>query len=146
MYRFEKTVFFNKSADSAFRYHLCMNNIQNILPKHVKLKLLSVPCDLKFGSVVRMRIYLFGIPFFWETVITEYIQSEVFVDSLKKGPFSFWWHQHLFKPYNSGTLLTDMIDYDLPCGIFGKFINHIFVRKELEKIFMERHQKAMQYL
>ena len=146
MNNFEKSVFFPVSVDEVFSYHICMDNISKLLPRYINLEVLNAPCDLKLGGIIQLRVYMYGVSFFWEAEIIEYKQNIRFTDSLNHGPFSFWKHYHLFKACKGGTLMTDRIEYKLPWSILGEIAHYFFGREKLEQIFITRHKKALEYL
>lgn len=143
MYKYERSFFFPAPADVVFKYHACMDNIAQILPKHLSIKNLGTLCDVKMRDKIKLKISMYVFSFYWEAEIIEYKPFDHFIDLLNKGPFSYWKHYHFFESKDNGTMLTDRIEYDLPLGVIGKFANYVFVRKELEKIFSRRHESAL---
>lgn len=145
MYKYEKSFFFPAPAEVVFKYHACINNIADILPGHLSVKILDSPCNIKIRDKIKLKIRMYFFSFYWESAIIEYKPFDYFIDYLNKGPFSSWKHYHFFESKDNGTLMTDKIEYGLPFGIIGKFINYIFVRNELEKIFSSRHEATLEY-
>ena len=63
-----------------------------------------------------------------------------FVDRQLRGPYALWHHTHTFEPVPGGTLLRDVVRYRLPFGPFGRLVERLFVRRDVERIFAYRHE------
>ncbi|MDZ4677083.1 MAG: SRPBCC family protein [Oligoflexia bacterium] len=111
-----------------------------------KIEATSPITKLKKGIEYEMRISRFGISVIWGVVIEELIQNELFRDRQSHGPFSLWVHTHKFEDHGHGTLLTELIEYDLAFGILGKLADDLFIKRELQKLFESRHAKTLELL
>lgn len=76
----------------------------------------------------------FGLPVRMTSKITELHYPHRFVDEMQKGPFKSWRHVHLFEAMNDGTLMTDEVDYRVPFGILGAFVDRLFVRRYMARL------------
>jgi len=67
----------------------------------------------------------------------------------KKGPFKSFHHRHEFaaevRNGISGTLVRDVIEYEVGFGVFGEGAQKLFVARQLQKIFDYR-QKTLEKL
>lgn len=61
-----------------------------------------------------------------------------------KGPYRRWIHEHIFEEIESGTKMTDIVEYAVPGGILAPMINHLFVKRDIQKIFSFREQKCQE--
>ena len=94
------------------------------------------------GQIIEYTIKpLLGIPVYWMTEITHVRHEQFFVDEQRYGPYSFWHHQHRFKPVEGGLEMTDIVHYKMPLGFLGGMANGLFVRRQLEQIFSYRFEK-----
>jgi len=63
-----------------------------------------------------------------------------------KGPFRTWHHRHEFLPQVhdgvAGTLIRDVVDYEVGFGLLGSLADRMFVRRQLQHTFAWR-QKAV---
>jgi len=65
----------------------------------------------------------------------------MFADRQVHGPFSYWYHRHLFlDDTQGGTILRDEVNYRLPLGMLGEFLGQSFVESRLQKMFDYRHR------
>lgn len=83
---------------------------------------------------------LFGIRLNWTTEITHVRESEYFVDEQRFGPYAMWHHEHHFKAVDGGTLMTDILTYAIPLGVFGRMANTLLVSKKVQQIFDYREK------
>ncbi len=81
----------------------------------------------------------------WIARITEFERNFYFADVQDKGPFRSWHHRHELiaqvRENVAGTLVRDVIDYEVGFGWLGTLANSIFVRRQMESTFRERQQK-----
>jgi len=55
------------------------------------------------------------------------------------GVFRQWSHTQLLKAHGKdSTLLTDLVDFQLPLGIFGALVDDLWVRREIESVLNYR--------
>ena len=145
IHQFERSVLFANPVEEVFPYHTCIDNICRLVPGHITIKIIDAPCNLKLKDRVRLKVYMYHVPFYWESMIIDYEQNVSFTDSLRDGPFSLWKHYHLFEPHKKGTLMIDRIEYKLPFSMLGEIANCFIVKDELERIFATRHKKALEH-
>lgn len=94
------------------------------------------------GQIITYKIRpVLGIPLSWVTEITHVKEGEYFIDEQRKGPYGLWHHQHHFEEMPGGMKMTDIIHYALPFGIFGRLAQVLFLRRQLQDIFVYRKQK-----
>ena len=87
---------------------------------------------------------LFNVPVNWVTEITHMHEPWVFVDNQKSGPFNYWHHQHIFEEVAGGTKMTDIVNYAVPFGVFGKVTEQLIVSHRVDEIFNFRYRKLEQ--
>jgi len=44
----------------------------------------------------------------------------------------------ILEPVEEGTRFTPAVDYEVPRGILGKFLDKLFLRRQAEKIYVQR--------
>lgn len=85
----------------------------------------------------------------WTALITEFEWNHHFADTQKKGPFKSFHHRHELKAEIRdrlhGTLVRDVVEYDVGFGWLGKLAQKFFVSGQLERTFAYR-QKALERL
>jgi ligand-binding SRPBCC domain-containing protein len=85
----------------------------------------------------------------WTALITEFEWNHHFADVQKKGPFKSFHHRHELtgemRNQVKGTVIRDVIEYDLGFGWLGKLVQKFFVSHQLQRTF-EYRQQALEKL
>src|ERR1700686_2287462 len=80
----------------------------------------------------------------WIARITEFEWNHHFADVQEKGPFKRWHHRHEFRADTResvlGTLVRDVIEYEVGFGFLGAIANALFVRRQMEDTFVQRQK------
>jgi len=119
------------------------SNLEAITPKSMDFKVISKFHGHKMypGQIIEYKVKpVLGIPVYWMTEITHVVEDKFFVDEQRFGPYSFWHHQHHFKPIDGGVEMTDIVHYKNPFWILGDLANSLFVKSKLEEIFDFRYK------
>ncbi len=86
----------------------------------------------------------------WVAAITEFEWNHHFADVQQKGPFEQWHHRHEFMPEArgelNGTLVRDLIEYEVGCGPLGALANSLFIARQMRHSFAERQKTLPQLL
>lgn len=155
--------------EKAFAFFADPRNLPRIMPpamgaKLLNLKLVSPEAGTRTGGLAGTSVVagagtemtlsflvLPGLPFRgrWVARITECEINHFFADLQLKGPFKAWHHRHEFLPRERdgrlGTLIRDVVEYEVGFGPAGAVADRLFVRRQLRRTFAWR-QKAVQGL
>jgi len=97
------------------------------------------------GMLIKYTVKpLLGIPLTWVTEITHVEDKKFFVDEQRVGPYAIWHHEHHFKEIPNGIEMTDIVNYKLPLGIIGEWIEPLIVKSKVESIFDFRNKKMIE--
>jgi ligand-binding SRPBCC domain-containing protein len=135
------------SCENAWEFFSNPKNLPLITPPHLNFIITStfLPEKMYAGQIITYRVCpLFRIPVTWVTEITHVDQPFYFVDEQRFGPYRFWHHQHHFKSVTGGVEMIDLIHYQLPFGLLGRFINRFKVCDDLNAIFNFREKKLIE--
>lgn len=119
-------------------------NLQTITPEYMNFRVTSgeLPDEVYAGQIITYKVSpILGIPLFWMTEILHVVPQRRFVDQQVRGPYRMWHHQHHFEARNDGTLMTDIVHYELPLWLIGEAAHTLFVRKQVSEIFEYRKEK-----
>jgi ligand-binding SRPBCC domain-containing protein len=100
---------------------------------------------LSIGDTVTIHAKHFGKTRSVMLRITEMDASIKFVEEQVKGDLVSFRHEHHFKQIDNGTIMIDLIDYDLPRDFIGRMIGKIYFKKYLEKILSKRNGVIRSY-
>jgi ligand-binding SRPBCC domain-containing protein len=86
----------------------------------------------------------------WIARITEFEWNHHFADVQDKGPFKSWHHRHEFRVEMhegvTGTLVRDVIEYEIGFGFLGLIANSFIVRRQMASTFSQRQRTLLQLL
>ena len=82
--------------------------------------------------------HLFKIRYF-TTRISEMQSPNFFIDEMQKGDFKSLKHEHHFKKIENGTIMIDILNFESPYGIIGKWFNKIYLKNLLQKFIVQRN-------
>jgi ligand-binding SRPBCC domain-containing protein len=154
---FETSQFVSVEPERAFRFFADPKNLPLITPPEAGARIvrldLVAPADYPGlageGSEIEMSVRLF--PHFplrrrWLARIVEFEYGAYFRDSLVRGPFAHWDHTHSFQESGAGTLINDIIEYEVGWGKLDSAVNALVVRNALNKMFSYRHRATERML
>ncbi len=126
-----------------FPFFAAAENLERITPPWLHFRILTpTPVTMRRGALIDYRLRLHGLPLRWRTEIAEWGPPVRFVDSQLSGPYRLWVHTHTFTEVPGGTRCDDEIRYAVPGG---RLIDALFVRSQVERIFVHR-QKTLHEL
>lgn len=144
MYKFQQTQNIRVDIKKAWEFFSSPDNLKLITPKNMNIQILnrSDAGDMYPGMIITYTLSpLFNLRVKWATEITQIRDYKYFIDNQIKGPYKIWHHEHHFKETKDGIEMRDILFYDLPLGIIGKFAHKLFVKKRIEEIFNYRTEK-----
>lgn len=113
-------------------------NLKRITPDYMGFQITSEMISDKMypGMIIAYKVSpVGGIKMNWVTEITHVKEKEYFVDEQRIGPYKLWHHEHKLEIVDGGVLMTDIVSYKPPFGIFGAIANSLFIKKQLKQIF-----------
>lgn len=138
MHQFKVEQFLPISREKAWDFFSSPKNLSVITPPEMDFKILSElnGAGIYEGMKIDYRVKpLLGISLRWQTEICKVQNQNYFTDRQLKGPYKIWEHTHTFVEAKDGILMTDVVNYELPFGLFGKVAERLIVRKKIKSIF-----------
>lgn len=77
--------------------------------------------------------------------VTEMKTGEMFIDEQVEGDFKMMKHEHYFKPCDNGTILIDLLHFETPYGILGKWFNALYLTGYMKKLLDQRNKTIREY-
>jgi ligand-binding SRPBCC domain-containing protein len=140
-YTLQRQQFFPRPRAEIFPFFADAANLEAITPAFLQFRFLTpLPIEMRPGALIEYQIRLFGIPLRWQTRIEEYDPPLRFVDVQLRGPYRLWHHTHEFHEVEGGTLMVDLVRYQMPLGPLGRLVHALFIRRTLDRIFDYRYQ------
>ena len=145
-HRFETVTDLPLSPEEVFPFFATAENLEKITPPELRFSILTpLPIAMGQGTLIDYRLRLQGIPFLWRTEISEWNPPLAFTDRQLKGPYHSWIHRHTFEATDTGTRMTDRVDYRLPFWPFDE-VGLPFVRRRVQRSFAYRGEVIKQHL
>lgn len=76
---------------------------------------------------------------FHKSRISELKAPTFFVDEMVEGDFRSYKHEHHFKQVENGTIVIDLVNYEVPYGPIGRLVNRFYLHKYLIKLLETRN-------
>ena len=125
MFRVKDSIHVNAPRDRVFLLSTSIALVQQILGmKPVSGKVSGLVVD---GDRLLWRGWKFGIPARHETLITSYERPRFFQDTMGRGNFKFFQHDHSFEEVDGHTLLVDTVRFSLPFGPAGRLVGRLLI-------------------
>lgn len=80
----------------------------------------------------------FGMPQMHESLITQYERPNFFQDSMGRGRFKRYQHDHYFYVMDERTVLNDKIRFTMPLGFLGQLVGQFVIVPYLSRRLRQR--------
>lgn len=95
---------------------------------------------IELGETVTFKGKHFGLYLTHTSKITKMQMPHYFVDEMIQGRFKSFKHLHFFEEKEGCTVMTDVLEYETPFGLLGKFFDAILLKKHLKRFLLKRNQ------
>ena len=147
VHRLERRQYLEHPLGEVFEFFAAARNLQRITPPWLSFEVLSPePVEMAVGVLIDYRLTLHGVPLGWTSQIEVWEPGRQFVDRALRGPFALWHHRHRFSAAGEGTIVADEVHYALPFGALGELAHPLFVARDLDRIFAQRHEAVERIL
>lgn len=128
------------SVDAVFEWHKQPDAFEKLNPPWQPVELVEKTGTIRDGDELKFRLRLGPIPLIWHARHHDYVEGQQFCDTQVSGPFAKWVHTHRFEPTAAGGCrMVDEVQYKLPMGGLGQWLQGKAIRKQLERMFEHRH-------
>lgn len=94
---------------------------------------------IELGESVTWRAKHFGVYQELSSKITAFNPPYFFEDTMVKGAFKSFTHQHIFERTEAKTLMKDVFEFEAPLGILGTWANKLFLVRYLTQLLEKRN-------
>jgi ligand-binding SRPBCC domain-containing protein len=132
-----------------FRFFSDPANLPRLMPPALDARLASreivPPAVVGTEIAVSIRLFRFlPVRTLWIARIIEFERDHHFADVQAKGPFRRFAHRHEFEKSSrdgrEGTIVRDVIEYDVGFGPLGAVAQRLFVGRQLRRTFQHRQR------
>ena len=100
----------------------------------------------ELGDTVTWHARHFGIPQYLTAKITQFDRPYSFRDSMVKGSFKSFDHDHFFKVEGDKVHAIDIFDYESPLFWIGNIADSLFLKRYMTKFFERKNQITKEVL
>lgn len=125
-----------------FKHIADFNHLGFWLPPELQAEISSLPKSIGEKSEIEARLARYGISLRMRVRLTEFLPEKSLVYRQVQGFFASWEHIQKLKAHDPATtLLTDLVDFEMPFGIVGALIDDLFMRNEVRRILQYRQEQ-----
>jgi ligand-binding SRPBCC domain-containing protein len=132
---FLKSVLIEAPVEVVFAFHERADALQLLSPSFPPVRIVRRTGGIGVGAQVELKIG----PVRWIALHSAFEQNRLFEDRQIHGPFAKWIHRHEFERIGRGTRLTDLIEFQLPGGVWVNALLGWIVKVGLHQMFRYRH-------
>jgi ligand-binding SRPBCC domain-containing protein len=92
------------------------------------------------GEEVEWRARHFGLWLTMRVQITAFNRATYFQDTMVKGLFRYFKHDHTFKEEQGNTLMIDQVAFGAPVPLLGSIVDKLILKKHLHHFLEQRNQ------
>jgi ligand-binding SRPBCC domain-containing protein len=96
------------------------------------------------GEEVTWRAKHFGVWLRLTSRITQFDRPQRFRDSMVRGAFRRFDHDHIFSEQGGITTMNDVFDYDAPLGPLGRIADYVFLERYMRELLVTRNRYIKQ--
>jgi ligand-binding SRPBCC domain-containing protein len=126
----------NAPISEVFTYFARPEHMADQVPEYMGLSVIPIEVKNGFGvgTIFRISGDFDGKRLEWDCETTEYIPHRKIVAKMIEGPFKCWIITVTFEPIEEKQTKTSIgVDYDMPMGPLGGFIDKIKLKKIAER-------------
>lgn len=122
--------------EQVFDFFSRAENLGTITPPSMAFVIRTpAPIEMGAGRAIDYGVTVGPLTLDWRSRIDPWKPGEQFADAQEVGPYSSWFHEHLFERDGQGTVMIDRVWYAPPLGPLGRLANSLFVAPKLKAIF-----------
>ncbi|SRR5216684_5614049 len=95
---------------------------------------------IELGEQVTWEARHFGIRQRFTSRITAFDRPRYFQDSMVKGAFHSFVHDHYFEPCPDGTIMRDVLTFHSPLGPLGALVDRLVMSRYLRNLLTKRNE------
>lgn len=136
------TTLVNASVERVFDLSRCIDLHESSMSAHGEKAVAGITAGLiSPGETVTWRAKHFGIWQHLTSRITKYDRPNHFRDSMVKGAFKRFDHDHFFTATaETTTEMIDVFDYASPLGLAGKIVDALILKSYMTQLLEERNR------
>lgn len=129
-----------------FDYVTNPKNQTFLLQPYIDVELLSHQDGLKRGDEIHFNMARFGLTQSIRFRVEDILRGSRLTYRQCEGIFANWTHTMKFEEHQENkTLITDLVDYQVPMGILGHLMDDLLIKGDMGKILEKRLLKVQEH-
>ncbi len=129
-----------------FEYLTTPSRQPMLLQPAINVEVLSPDAELKRGDELHFNMTRFGLSQSIRFRVEDLLPGSRLTYRQSEGVFASWTHTMKFEEHNENvTLVTDLVDYQVPMGIFGYLADDLLIKGDMARILKQRLNKAKEH-
>jgi ligand-binding SRPBCC domain-containing protein len=138
-------VFIDRPPQAVFEFFKNLRSYSRILPPEQEITN-EAETALREEGILKLRWKQGAVWRNQELQIVEWNPPTGFVEKQIQGPFAIWTHRHKFSEFQTGTLMSDTLEFTLPTGPVGILLDKLYITPHLDTLMNQRQQEAKRLL
>lgn len=101
---------------------------------------------IELGEEVTWRARHLGVMQYFTSRITGFDRPRWFQDSMQRGAFRSFVHDHYFEASGDITLMRDVLTFTAPLGILGRLAERLVLRRYMTRLLEARAEVIRQHV
>ena len=141
MIEFERTTILPIAPDAAFDLSLSIDaHVASMAHSDERAVAGVTAGTIGRDEFVTWRARHFGVTWTMTSRVTVWDRPHRFVDEQVKGPFTSFWHEHVFTPVAGGTQLHDRVRFVAPLGPLGTIAERLVLGRYMPHLIDVRNE------
>ena len=131
---------------TAFDYLSDPNQVPFLLQPQLDVQVLTPETSLKRGDELHFMMTRLGLSQSVRFRIEDILRGSRLTYRQVEGLFASWTHTIKFEEHGeNATLVTDLVDYQLPFGVLGLLADDLLVKNDMRKLLENRLQRTKEH-
>jgi ligand-binding SRPBCC domain-containing protein len=127
-----------------YRYFTSPEHLADQLSGLIKVTWQNPGVEIKPGSEFLFLMSRYGVEQPIRFVVDRLVTGNSFAYRQVSGVYARWIHTMKFEEHGPNqTLVTDIVEYEIPFGILGRIADDFFIRHDLKNILEHRMDRAI---
>lgn len=117
-----------------------------LLKPTIDVQVMTANVAMKRGAELHFMMTRMGLSQSVRIRVEDFLRGSRLTYRQVEGLFSTWTHTMKFEEHGEGaTLITDLVDYQLPLGLIGYVADDLVVKRDMSKLLESRLEKAKEH-
>ncbi len=132
--------------NEVFDYLTKPSNQPELLAPTIEVEVVTPDGDLKRGNEVHFNMTRFGLSQSIRFRIEDVLPGSRLTYRQTEGVFRSWVHTMKFEDHSENvTIVTDLVDYQLPLGIFGYLADDLLIKGDMTRLLRRRLVRTQEH-